>query len=107
MIGELLIYSFYVFTVDMKLAMPWSYGSWIYNYLCIQCLSPLMLWVRILIWVRCTTLCGKVCQWLATGWWFSQCPPVSFINKTDRHDITEILLKVALNTIKQTLNVCW
>jgi hypothetical protein len=23
-------------------------------------------------------------------------------NKTDRHDITEILLKVALNTIKQT-----
>jgi hypothetical protein len=29
-------------------------------------------------------------------WWFS---PVSFTNKTVRHDITEILLKVALNTI--------
>ena len=28
--------------------------------------------------------------------------PVSSINKTDRHDITEILLKVALNTINQT-----
>jgi hypothetical protein len=28
--------------------------------------------------------------------------PVSSTNKTDRHDITEILLKVALNTIKQT-----
>jgi hypothetical protein len=27
---------------------------------------------------------------------------VSFTNKTDRHDITEILLNVALNTIKQT-----
>ena len=27
---------------------------------------------------------------------------VSFTNKTDRKDITEILLKVALNTIKQT-----
>jgi hypothetical protein len=26
-------------------------------------------------------------------------PPVSSTNKTDRHDITEILLKVALNTI--------
>ena len=26
---------------------------------------------------------------------------VSPINKTDHHDITEILLKVALNTIKQ------
>ena len=29
-------------------------------------------------------------------------PPVSSTNKTERHDITEILLKVALNTIKQT-----
>jgi hypothetical protein len=25
-------------------------------------------------------------------------------DKTDRHDITEILLKVALNIIKQTIN---
>ena len=33
---------------------------------------------------------------LATGRWFP--PPI----KMDRHDITEILLKVALNTIKQT-----
>ena len=29
-------------------------------------------------------------------------PPVSSTNKTDSHDITEILLKVALSTIKQT-----
>jgi hypothetical protein len=29
--------------------------------------------------------------------------PVSSPNKTDRHDITEILLKVALNTITLTL----
>jgi hypothetical protein len=29
-------------------------------------------------------------------------PPVSPTNKTYRHDIAEILLKVALNTIKQT-----
>ena len=29
-------------------------------------------------------------------------PPVSTTNKTDTHDIIEILLKVALNTIKQT-----
>jgi len=34
-----------------------------------------------------TTLCDKVCQW-----------PI----KTYHHDITEILLKVALNTINQT-----
>jgi hypothetical protein len=48
-----------------------------------------------------TTLCDKVCQRLATGQWFS---PVSSTNKTDRHDITEILLKVALNTITLTPN---
>jgi hypothetical protein len=29
-------------------------------------------------------------------------PPVSSTNKTDRHDITEILLKVALSTIRKT-----
>ena len=79
----------------------WSYGSWIYNHLCHQWLSPPMLRVRISIRARCTTLCDKVCQWLATCRWFSLGPPVSSTNKTDRHDITEILLKVALNTIKQ------
>jgi len=78
---------------------PWSYGSWINNYICNQCLSPLMLWVRIPIRARCTKLCDKVCQWLATGRWF---PPISSTNKIDLHDITAILLKVALNTIKQT-----
>ena len=75
---------------------------WIYNYLYNQWLSPLMLWVRISIRARCTTLCNKVCQWLATGRWFSPGTPVSFTNKTDYHEITEILLKVALNTTKQS-----
>ena len=36
---------------------------------------------------------------VATGRWFSPNSPVSFTNKTDRHDITEILLKEALNAI--------
>ena len=42
-----------------------SYGSWIYNYLCNQCLSPLTLWVQIPLrqGVLDTTLCDKVCQW--------------------------------------------
>jgi hypothetical protein len=55
--------------------------------------------------VRCvvdTTLCDKVCQWLAAGRWFSPGTLVSSTCKIDHHDITEILLKVALNTI--TLN---
>ena len=46
-----------------------------------------------------TTLCDKVCQWLAAGRWFSPGISVSSTNKTDRHDIIEILLKVALNAI--------
>jgi hypothetical protein len=67
-------------------------------------LSPPTLWVRIPHrWdVLDKTLCDKVCQWLATGRWFSPGTPVFSTNKTERHDITEILLKVALNTIKQT-----
>jgi hypothetical protein len=139
------------------LGLSWlrSYGSWIYNYMCNQCLSPLKLWVRTLCMARCaveviwpysmeitqgiyvwykvvqrrqgqikirvgygvehwscefeprswrsvfdTTLCDKACQWLTTGRCFS---PVSSVNKTDHHDITEILFKVALNTIILTL----
>jgi hypothetical protein len=78
----------------------WSYGIWIYNYLCNQCLSPL-LWVRSRSGQGVQHYVIKVCQRFATGQWFSLDPPVSSINKTDRHD-TEILLKVALNTIKQT-----
>jgi hypothetical protein len=38
------------------------------------------------------------------GRWFSPSTPVSSTNKTDRHDITEILLEVALNTIKSKPN---
>jgi hypothetical protein len=49
-----------------------------------------------------TTLCDKVCQLLAAGRWFSQRTSVSFTYKTYHHDITEILLKVALNTITLT-----
>ena len=34
----------------------WSYGSWIYNYMCNQCISPFKLWVRIqlIIVTRCS-----------------------------------------------------
>jgi hypothetical protein len=43
----------------------------------------------------------KVYQ-LLDGRWFSPSTPASSTTKTGRHDIAEILLKVALNTIKQT-----
>ena len=79
-----------------------SYGSWIYNYLRNRYLSPLMLWVLLAPRARCTTLCDKVCQWLATGRWLSPGLPVSSTIKTDRHVITKLWLKMALSTIKQT-----
>jgi hypothetical protein len=36
--------------------LSWSYDSWIYNYLCNQCLLPLTLWVRTPSVARCTRL---------------------------------------------------
>ena len=39
----------------------------------------------------------------ATGQWFYPGTPVSSTNKIDLHDITEILLKVSLNSITLTL----
>ena len=86
------------------LSWSWSYGSWIYNYLCNQCPSPLKLWVRTPLRrsVLDTTSCDNVCQWHATGRWFSPGTPVSSANKTDQRDITEILWKVALNTVNIT-----
>ena len=39
---------------------------------------------------------------MTSGRWHSTGTPVSFSNKIDRHDITEILLKVALSTINET-----
>ena len=50
---------------------------------------------------RCTRLAAaseNVYQLLAYGRWFSPGTPASSTTKTGRHDIAEILLKVALNT---------
>jgi hypothetical protein len=40
----------------------------------------------------------NICQWLSAGRWFSPGTPVSSTNKIDRHDISDILLNVTLNT---------
>ena len=48
---------------------------------------------------KCTRLAAasdKVYQLLARGRWFSPCTPDSSTTETGRHDIAEILLKVAL-----------
>ena len=46
-----------------------------------------------------TTLCDKCCRSLAAAQWFSPGTSVSSTNKSGGHNKTEILLKVALNTI--------
>jgi hypothetical protein len=45
---------------------------------------------------RLAVACDKVYQLLAHGRWFSPGTPASSITKNGRHDIAEILLKVAL-----------
>ena len=50
----------------------------------------------------CTTLCDKVCQFNSSARWFTPGTLVSSIIKSYLLDIAEILLIVALNTIKQT-----
>ena len=70
---------------------------------CNQCLSPPKLWVWTLFMARCTRyiflLCDNVFQWLVTCRWFSPGTLLSSTDKTDCHVITEILLKVAINTL--------
>jgi hypothetical protein len=50
---------------------------------------------------RLTAASDKVYQLLAHGRWYSPGTPTSSTTKTGRHDIAEILLKVALNTKNQ------
>ena len=94
---------------DHGTQLSWSHGSWIYSFLCNQCISPIKLWVQIPLKrvVLDTTLCDKVCKWLAAGRWFSLGSPISSTNKTDHHDIIEILLQVALNTIAISSYCLW
>ena len=93
--------------INLMKMLSWWYGSWIYNYLCNKCLSPLTLWVRIPIMARCTgynIMCYNLSVTYDRSVFFSlYC---GFLHKyTDCHNITVILLAVALNTITLTLNL--
>ena len=58
---------------------------------------------QFLTWDRSVIFSGYTSFLLETDRWFSPGTPVSSTNKTDHHEITKILLKVALNTITLTL----
>ena len=88
--------------------LSWSFRNWIYNYgLPVQsvlittkiCKFESHSWQGVLH----TTLCDKVYQWRTRDLCFSLSTAVSSTNKADRHDITEIWLKVALNIISLIL----
>ena len=97
-----------VYTINFTLmwlcpSWPWSYGSWIYNYL--YATSVYYHWC-----CEFESQSGRgvqhyvikfISDLLQVGG-FSPNSPVSSTNKTDHHDLTEILLKVALNITKQT-----
>jgi len=55
--------------------------------------------------IRLAAANDKAYQLLAHGQWFSPGTPASFTTKTGRHDIAEILLKVALSTKNQIIYI--
>jgi len=69
------------------------------------------MWVRVRLcklqkgYTRLAAASDKVYQLLAHGRWFSPGTPVSSTTKTGRHDIDEILLKVALKTKKSNQSI--
>ena len=85
----------------------WSYASWIYNYL----MQSVPITTKFVISntahgelysiqhvIKLVRVLRQLVSCRYTG---------STTNKTDHHDITDILLKLALNTTNQTKNKIW
>ena len=90
-------FSFFIFSVTFYHPYtPW-YTFWNATD---QCLSRLKLWVLIPLMASCTRYS---IMWFSLSVTCDRGTPVSSNNKSDRQDITEILLKVTLNTITLTL----
>ena len=112
-----LIRDFVIKPINCQNLSGWCTGCLKWNLLPLQFyfvffpLSQTKLWPDFTIWVTRwvwillrrdvldTTLYDKVCQWLATGRWFSPGTLISSTQKTDRHDIAGMLL----HTITLTL----
>ena len=101
----ILVYAFEVeFNLHLIFRGPswsWSYGSWIYNYMCNQSLSSLKLFEpRSWRGVLDATVCDKVCQLLPTSQWFSPCTLVSSTNKPDQYNWNTVESSVKHHRIK-------
>jgi hypothetical protein len=60
---------------------------------------PLQMWLVVIYLTSEVNILMNMCLYKYMCRWFSPGTLVSSTNKTDHHDITDILLKVALNTI--------
>jgi hypothetical protein len=77
----------------------WLYGSWIYNYLCNHCLSFHHLCCEFEFWFPPPIkLTSTIYRWI-----YNKC--LSFHHLCCEFDITEILLKVAFNTMTIILTI--
>ena len=82
--------------------------SWIYDYLCNRCLSPLlMLWVRIPFMARCTRyniiICDNVSQ-LHVHWYLRQ---VVFLQLLDFPPPIKLTATILLKVTFKPLPPCW
>ena len=98
---------------DITFTKKYDLHSLYYNNTIWQNISSLLaeLWVQIPL-MRCTQyymyiiiMIIKFVSDLQQVCWFSLCTLVSSTNKNDHHNLTEIFLKVAWNTIILTLNL--
>ena len=88
------------------MCMPTRNMIWIDRYhFCIKQFKVFQENCFVFLWLAMLSTTTFYCQGLATGRWFSWGTSVYFTNNTDHKDITEILLKVALNTTALTLNL--
>jgi len=84
----------FVIIVDVRSGHRFEYGRWSESIIHIwQRSRQALRYVHVSKFIRNCCFLPFVCQWFSPG------TPVSSTNKTDHHDIAEILLKVVLNTI--------
>jgi hypothetical protein len=103
-------------SVINRMGWSWSYGSWIYYYLCNQCSSPLTLWVRIPLrgGVLDTTLCDSLLvNSSQCSYWTTRCKaqPNRYVMNHDVlkvikypiNRVTVVVFNVTLNNISDIL----
>jgi hypothetical protein len=87
------MHRFFVLNREMKIELPCDHGN--------EVIPILYMVVSTLLYYSLSDFCNG--RYL----WFSPGTLVPSIDKNDHHDITEILLKVALNNNTQTQTLKW